>query len=401
MAMDERAMKAMMIAAMSKLEQNGNTWLVPSQAGKGKYTVDPSAKTCTCPDFELRHLPCKHVMAVEIVVKREHSIEQTPDGIIETITETKSVKVTYSQDWPAYDAAQQNEKALLQKLLNDLCKKVANAPQVMGRPSLAYGDMIFSAVFKVYSTVSHRRFTTDLREAQGKGYIAKTPCFNSVSSYLNDEDMTPILKQLIAISALPLKSLETDFAVDSTGFALCQYKRWFDAKYGREMKEQDWVKCHLICGVKTNVVTSVEITDAYTNDSPLLPQLVNETSANFNMQVVLADKGYSSLDNHNAIADVKAVPYIAFKSNTTGGVGGTFEYMFHYFNLHRKRFLVEYHKRSNVESTMHMIKSKFGTFIRAKNRTAQINEALCKVLCHNLCCLIQSMFEFGITPDFE
>jgi len=58
-------------------------------------------------------------MAVEIVIKREHLIEETPDGrTIETITETKSVKVTYAQDWPACDAAQQNEKAMLQKLLN-------------------------------------------------------------------------------------------------------------------------------------------------------------------------------------------------------------------------------------------------------------------------------------------
>jgi hypothetical protein len=27
-------------------------------------------------------------------------------------------------------------------------------------------------------------------------------------------------------------------------------------------------------------------------------------------------------------------------------------------------------------------------------------EALCKVLCHNLCCLIQSMVELNIKPEF-
>jgi len=25
---------------------------------------------------------------------------------------------------------------------------------------------------------------------------------------------------------------------------------------------------------------------------------------------------------------------------------------------------------------------------------------LCKILCHNICCLIQSIFEFGIDPTF-
>jgi hypothetical protein len=59
-----------------------------------------------------------------------------------------------------------------------------------------------------------------------------------------------------------------------------------------------------------------------------------------------------------------------------------------------------YHKLSNVESTFHMIKSKFGDSLRSKTRTAQINEALCKVLCHNICCLIQSMFELNLKPKF-
>jgi transposase len=59
-----------------------------------------------------------------------------------------------------------------------------------------------------------------------------------------------------------------------------------------------------------------------------------------------------------------------------------------------------YHKRSNVESTFHMIKSKFGNTLRSKTRTAQINEALCKVLCHNIVVLIQSMFELGLKPKF-
>ena len=58
------------------------------------------------------------------------------------------------------------------------------------------------------------------------------------------------------------------------------------------------------------------------------------------------------------------------------------------------------HKRSNVETTFHVIKSKFGDRLRSKTRTAQINEALRKVLAHNLCCLIQSIYELGIEPTF-
>ena len=74
--------------------------------------------------------------------------------------------------------------------------------------------------------------------------------------------------------------------------------------------------------------------------------------------------------------------------------------MFYYYNFKRDEFLAHYHKRSNVETTFSMIKAKFGERLRSKTATAQVNEALCKVLCHNLCVVIQSMYELNITPEF-
>jgi len=47
-----------------------------------------------------------------------------------------------------------------------------------------------------------------------------------------------------------------------------------------------------------------------------------------------------------------------------------------------------------------MIKSTFGARVRAKTPTAQVNEVLAKVLCHNLCCVISATFEFGIDTKF-
>jgi myo-inositol catabolism protein IolC len=47
-----------------------------------------------------------------------------------------------------------------------------------------------------------------------------------------------------------------------------------------------------------------------------------------------------------------------------------------------------------------MIKAKFGGAVRAKSPTAQVNEVLCKVLCHNICVLIQSIYELGLEPTF-
>ncbi len=308
-------------------------------------------------------------------------------------------KATYSQNWLAYNKAQQREKILFMELLNELCKGVEEPKYIFGRPRLSIADMLFCSVFKVYSTFSGRRFTGDMQIAKENGFIEKVPHYNSIFNYLKDIRLTSILKQFIETSSLPLKSIETDFAVDSSGFTSTRFTRWFDFKYGKQSAWKIWLKAHLMCGVKTNVVTSVEVTDGNVSDTPQLPNLVTRTAKNFNIAEVSADKGYSSRENYNTIGKVGATGYIPFRSNATGRAGRSalWKKMFHYFMYNREEFMQHYHKRSNAETTFHMIKSKFGTNLRSKTKVAQINEVLCKILCHNICVLIQEMHELGVT----
>ena len=75
--------------------------------------------------------------------------------------------------------------------------------------------------------------------------------------------------------------------------------------------------------------------------------------------------------------------------------------MYHLFSLNLAEFNRHYHKRSNVETCFHMMKAKFGDRVRAKTDTAMVNEVLMKVLCHNVCVLIQAMYTLRITPVFD
>src|SRR5687767_15896948 len=74
--------------------------------------------------------------------------------------------------------------------------------------------------------------------------------------------------------------------------------------------------------------------------------------------------------------------------------------MYHFYHFHREDFLRHYHKRSNVESTFSMIKAKFRDHVRSRTDVAMVNEVLCKILCHNICVVIQSQIELGIEPIF-
>jgi len=242
---------------------------------------------------------------------------------------------------------------------------------------------------------------TDLKDAYAKRLISKLPCYNAMITYLEKPEVTPYLQWLITQSSLPLKSVETDFAVDSSGFSTCQYVRWYDEKYGKEQSERDWVKAHVICGVKTNIVTSAEISGAHDADHNYFAPLVNETAKRFNVQEISADKAYSSYANMRLVDSKGAVPYIDYKAGSVGtGKCEIWNKMFHYYQYKRGEFMDHYHKRSNVETVFSMVKAKFGASVRSKLPVAQTNEVLCKILCHNICCLIQSSYELGIDTEF-
>ena len=393
---DGRQQRGMAIAAIVPIQKNRLGYKVPSQSDNGSYVVSMDGEPfCTCPDFEKRQSRCKHVYAVEFTVKREATTP--PDG------EPESVRVALGPSWTAYNLAQTNEQELFGTLLRELCATVSQPPQGKGRPRLPISDMLVAVGLKVYSTMSGRRAMTDFRNAQASGLLSTCPSFSTAFRYMEDPTLTPVLKSLIEHSAKPLKAVEADFAADASGFSTRVYDRWFDQKWGKEKKQARFLKAHIMCGVNTKVVTAVEITEASVHDSPPFPGLVGKTAEHFTMSEVSADKAYLSRKNLRAIVDAGATPYIPFKINSrpehTHG-DSLWAKTYHYFSLYREEFMNHYHKRSNVETAFSMIKAKFGGSLRSKNPAAQVNEALVKILCHNICVLIQAMYALGVEPDF-
>jgi transposase len=329
----------------------------------------------------------------------------TSDYSTPTTPSQSQTRRTYPQNWPAYNAVQTHEQEQFTKLLRELCDTVPQPPQTFGRPRLPLSDVLFGIGLKVYSTMSGRRAMTDFRDAQAKGLLDKVPSFTSTFRYLENPDLAPLLKDLIERSALPLRSVETDFAVDASGFSTSVYKRWFDYKWGKTRKEAKWIKAHLMCGVKTNIVTSVDVTPTDSADALFLAPFVQTTARNFDVDEVSGDKAYLSKKNLRAVQAVGGTAYIPFKVNSVGHQGhhkrdSLWERTYHYYNFNRSEFLAHYHKRSNVETTFSMVKAKFGGSVRSKTPVAQVNEVLVKILCHNICVLIQSIYELGIEPIF-
>ena len=236
--------------------------------------------------------------------------------------------------------------------------------------------------------------------------MAQKPSRTSAIRYLAEPKLTPLLRELIERSALPLRGIETCFAVDSSGFASTANNRWFDHKHGGAKKKVRWVKLHLICGVQTNIVTAADCTANESADVRFFDEFVRTTAKNFRVEEVSADKAYLSKKNVRVVDEVGGTPYIPLRSDTRARASKRkadplWEKLYHHFTLRQADFLQHYHKRSNVETVFHMIKSRGGEVLLSKTGSAQVNEVLLRVLCHNICVVNKAMYQLGITGEFD
>lgn len=399
LAMDARQERGLVLAKHKGIRHvSGPTWVVPSQSNEqAAYLVNVDEGTCNCPDFELRRAKCKHVYAVEVT----RTVEVRADGT-EVVTESvKVTRKTYSQPWAQYNRAQCEEKETVQRLLKSLCEGVATPAHTgRGPKPISFADAIFGLTWKTYLGTSGRRASTDMDACAADGSLSRDLSYNVIFKYAAKAELTPILVHLIEESARPLASIESSFAIDSTGFGTCVYRRWYDEKYGRERSEAQWLKAHAMVGVVTGIVTSVSVTESAAHDSPELPALVESTAQRFQAAEISADKAYLSNANVTAIEAVGAAPFIPFKVNSRSEGSPAWKRMWAMFVLKQGEFLAAYHKRSNVESVFSAIKRTLGGSVRSKKFTAQVNEVLAKILCHNLIVLVHAMHELGIDGDF-
>ncbi len=396
---DMRELKALEIAARSRITFDGCMWVVPSQSTNGTYRVTIGAEpSCSCEDFQLRKLPCKHVISARLVCERDHG-GSAPAIVVDAVPK----KPTYKQNWPLYNQAQQTERDRFRVMLADLLRGIEEPPQQKtGRKRVPLQAVIYACALKVFTTLSSRRFAGELKDAHERGYLSHLMNSVSVTDYMEHDLMTPYLIQLIERAALPLRTIETTFAPDSTGFSTSRFVKWYDEKYGRQRSGREWVKAHAMIGTKTNVITACVIEGPTAGDSPQLGPMLRTTAANgFRIGDVCADKAYLSHENLALIESHGGTPFIPFKVNSVSGEPGSlWEKMYGYFTFRRQEFLTRYHQRSNVESTFAMVKAKFRDDVRSRTDIAMKNEVLLKFLCHNIVVVHQAIIELGIEVEF-
>jgi len=228
------------------------------------------------------------------------------------------------------------------------------------------------------------------------------PCFKTLCNYRENPLMHNVLDMLIEESSKPLAKIEHDFATDATGIRTNLFSSWYSIRCKKEIKKRDHLTIHITTGVKSNVVTALNVETKSGKDNFIFREHADKTAGNFKINEWSGDGRYWCKENCKRINKVGAKPYFKVWKNWSGKSRGCMAWKI--MNLESKNNPKEYgkhyHKRSNVESTNHSKKIIHGDKVYSRLTSTRINEETLRWINHNINVLNRAKYEWKINPKF-
>jgi len=228
------------------------------------------------------------------------------------------------------------------------------------------------------------------------------PCFKTLCNYNKNPCVKNYLNKLVETTSKPLRTIETDFATDMTGTRTKTFTSWFSIRTGETIEKRDHISTHITTGVKSNIVTAVDINVKSGKDNQIMRKHADLTAKNFKINEWTGDSKYWCKENCKKIKALGGTGWFWPHSNFSGRYAkcGIFNKMSKALLKKEESALKSYHKRSNAESTNHSKKAKLGDFVRSKTDTGKEQEEHLKWINHNLSILGRALYEWNIKPDF-
>jgi hypothetical protein len=366
----------------------GAKYLVPSATHSGGYVVDAVEGSCTCPDYlecgggQNRGHRCKHLYAV-LIIRQEITL---PNGI--SVVSEQKVRFKYPRDWPVINAALVDLPRVAPVLFADLVKSVPVDVRPEGKRGPNFfptRDLVFAALVRTFSNATARGVVAAVENYSEKGLCDDVPHYNTLLRRLANPAMMPLLQRLLGTCAAPLAAVENErlaqYAIDATGFSTSVYADWHTHKHGKpteHTKKARFVKAHVFTGTRTHGIVAVQPTEPVgpgTGDAPMLvPLLERAMATGARPREVSADAAYPSGENIGAVQRVGALPFFDFRSNMTGASSPLLASLLNRHAADRLLYEEHYHRRSNVESVIFMVKKRFGGHLVSRRPATQYVE---------------------------
>ena len=305
-------------------------------------------------------------------------------------------KLRYPRDEILYNKVQENEFLnyfeFVRYLTNYVCKgkKMKKTIQSL-------------LIWRKFPNLSTRRARGLLLVLRKFGVIVfDIPCFKTLSNYNENNSLQIILDKLIEESSKPLSVVEHDFATDATGIRTKLFSTWYSIRCKKEIKKRDHLTIHITTGVKSNIVTALNIETKSGRDNEIFREHVDKTVKNFKANEFSGDGKYWCKENCWKVVEAGAKPYFKVHSNWAGNSRGCMPWklMNLEFKNNPEEYGKHYHKRSNVESTNMSKKMIHGNSVYSRLPYARINEETLRWINHNINVLNRAKHEWKINPKF-
>lgn len=342
--------------------------------------------------------PCGHILAVMIWLQEERQRARTPARRLEA----------HERNWRAINQYRKTAKYLFPRILSGALLTVSNAaaPQARrGRRRKPLRSMLFATLMRTAMDEDLGDAHSTLQEPRYQRYNPHGSYMNAPSRLLNQPWLEPILHELLMATAQPVQHIETEFAIDGTGFSCNTFSPVLEAKNGIQRRRQhEFYMAIQVTGTATNIVPAVSIFKGFTAEGRHLLPLYERVRKRFpRIAKWTADAAYHSRANYLPQDRDGVETWIVSPSNRRGTAKGSPAYRAktRMFTMDPANFFRSYAGHQNVEATNHMVQARLGWVLRSRNHTARINETLCKYIVHNLHVLLQENARSGLIPKFE
>lgn len=342
-------------------------------------------------------------------MRRRTNRQQRIDAFIKGFTckqnkQEKKKKKRYPRDESLYNQIQENEFNFFLTWMPIVCRLVEDKYQRVWDAEYSLYEILVCLCIKRYFHLSLRRSTGVISYIVKKeGMNVRVPCFKTLDIYMNDPLVGTCITEVIQLTSNPTRLIETCFATDATGVATFCFTTWLMFRLKRRVKKKEHMMAHVTTGVKTKIVTAVDVDCKQGKDNVYFRRHVEITAENFGIKEWSGDSTYASRDNCDKVVEHGGKPYFKLKDSFTSKARGSIAWarMVDEAVNNKEEYDKHYHRRSNGESTFSAKKRKFGNFVRSRNETAKENEELFGWSCYNFTALARAYYEYDVDLDFE
>jgi hypothetical protein len=203
-----------------------------------------------------------------------------------------------------------------------------------------------------------------------------------------------LLDRLIGKTALASTTEGIHASIDSTrlftpGYHKEKIKKGLNK--GRYVRRRNNVRLHVIVDNKTHLILAAAVSKYYEDEKQFFEPLLRQATQRGKILTIAGDKNYTTKANVKIAEELGCTPYLVPKKNHKPDSAKKSSS----WNENLKRYREgtaedseRFAQRRQIETTFSMSKGRFSDELESKNFQAQINEALCLVICQNLRVLI-------------